>query len=123
MGFAIGDTALNVATPIPQIDRKGIVMDVDYIRTLIEEYDIEKILLGYPLNMDGTKSKMVQETESFFNLLKSKINVEIDFIDERLSSFEAEEMIKSIQADYKKRKNIVDSISALVILRDYMERK
>jgi RNase H-fold protein (predicted Holliday junction resolvase) len=49
--------------------------------------------------------------------------VPVDFIDERLTSFEAEELLKDYKPDFKKRKKILDSISALVILRSYMERK
>ena len=122
-GFAIGDTTINTASPIDQLERKGIEMDIDYIKTIVEEYDINKILIGYPLNMDGTKSEMAIETEKFSELLRSQINLEIELYDERLTSFEAEELLKSFQSDYQKRKNVRDSISALVFLRDYMEKK
>ena len=132
-GFAIGDTTINTASPIDQLDRKGIEMDIDYIKTIVEEYDISKVLIGYPLNMDGSKSEMAKKTilhilnpenwEKFSELLRSKIDIEIELYDERLTTFEAEEILKSFQSDYQKRKNVKDSISALVLLRDYMGKK
>lgn len=123
LGFALGDTLINSATPLRQIDRKNITQDIDYIKGLIDEYDVQKIVTGYPLNMDGTQSKITAEVEEFSAALQKKIAIPVDFIDERLTSFEAEELLKEYKPDYKKRKKILDSISALVILRSYMERK
>jgi putative Holliday junction resolvase len=123
LGFALGDTIINIATPLKQIDRKNITQDINYIKELIDEYDIQKIVTGYPLNMNGTQSKITTEVENFSAALQEKIDIPVDFIDERLTSFEAEELLKVHKPDYKKRKKILDSISALVILRSYMERE
>ena len=121
MGFALGDTTINTATPLEQINRKSQEQDINYIRDLIAEYDIDKIVTGYPLNMDGTKSKISAEVETFSKTLQERIKIPVDFMDERLTSFEAEELLKNHKPDYKKRKKIIDSISALIILRSYME--
>lgn len=123
LGFALGDTLINSATPLRQIDRKNLTQDIDYIKELIDEYDVQKIVTGYPLNMDGTQSKITAEVEKFSAALQKKIAVPVDFIDERLTSFEAEELLKDYKPDFRKRKKILDSISALVILRSYMEKK
>ncbi|MCP5103766.1 MAG: Holliday junction resolvase RuvX [bacterium] len=123
MGFAVGNTVIRTATPIEPIARKNEEMDTRYIKNLIDEYDISRIVIGYPLNMDGTKSRITEKVEHFAEQLKKEIAVEIEFADERLTSFEAEEMLKEHQQDYKKRKKVLDSISALVILRSYMESK
>lgn len=122
-GFAIGDTTTNIALPINPLNRKTIEKDINYIKNLLNEYCINKVLIGYPLNMNGTKSKIINEVESFSEILKKKINIDINFFDERLTSFEAEEILKPFKRDYKKRKKIIDSISALLILRSYMEDK
>ena len=121
MGFAIGDTALRTAAPITPIKRKNKEQDIQHIKNLIPEYDINKIIVGYPLNMNGTKNKITLQVENFFKHIKKKIKIETEFVDERLTSFEAEELLKSHQPNYKKRKQILDSISALIILRSYME--
>jgi putative Holliday junction resolvase len=123
MGFAIGNAIIHTAAPIDPITRKDEHTDIQYINHLLDEYDISKIIIGYPLNMDGTRGAITLEVEAFAEKLKKEIapGIEIDFIDERLSSFEAEEMLKSFQQDYKKRKKNLDSISAMVLLRSYME--
>ncbi|MCU0288870.1 MAG: Holliday junction resolvase RuvX [Acidobacteria bacterium] len=122
MGFAVGNIILKTATPLPPLTRQNEQQDIAYIKKLIDEYDIVKIIIGYPLNMDGTKSDFSVRVEEFARLIREHFAIEIDFVDERLTSFEAEEMLKEFQQDYKKRKKILDSISALVILRSYMEK-
>lgn len=121
MGFAVGNTILKTATPIAPLVRQNEQQDIIYIQNLIDEYDIVKIIIGYPLNMDGTKSGFTHQVENFARLIKEHFTIETDFVDERLTSFEAEEMLKEFQQDYKKRKKMLDSVSALVILRSYME--
>jgi len=123
LGFALGDTIINIAIPLKQINRKNSAQDIQYIKDLIAEYDVEKIVAGYPLHMDGSKSKISAAVENFSRSLRNKAHIPVDFIDERLTSFEAEELLKTHQPDYRKRKKVLDSISALVILRSYMEKK
>ncbi len=121
MGFAVGDTATHTAAPLKQINRKNKERDIDYIRNLVKEYEVDRMIIGYPLNMDGTESTTSKEVEAFCDLLKDKLDLPIDLFDERLTSFEAEEMLKTFQPNFKKRKKVLDSISALIILTTYME--
>jgi putative Holliday junction resolvase len=123
MGFAVGNTVINTAVLIEPIDRKNSRQVVEHIKRLVSDYEIERILLGYPLNMDGSKSPITREVEHFAQRLGKSLvpGLEITFMDERLSSFEAEEELKTLHRDYKKRKKILDSMSALVILRHHMD--
>lgn len=121
MGFAVGNTELGTTTPINPLTRKNQQHDNIYIQNIIAEYDINKIIIGHPLNMDGTKSDFTLQVEHFARQIMEHFTIETELVDERLSSFEADEMLKEFQRDYKKRKKILDSISALVILRTYME--
>lgn len=121
MGFAVGNTDLRTATPIATMTRQNDRQDIMYLQKVVDEYDITKIIIGYPLNMDGTKSTFTFRVEDFARQIKELFAIETEFVDERLTSFEAEEMLKEIQQDYKKRKKVLDSVSALVILKSYME--
>ena len=123
MGFAVGNYFIRTATPIAPLVRKNEEKDFQYIKQLIDEYDISKIIIGYPLNMDGTKSETTLQVEQFARQLKENIDIETEFVDERLTSFEAHELLKSQHPDYKKRKKILDSVSALIILRTYLEKE
>jgi len=125
MGFAIGNTAINTSAPIDPLTYKNTTHALEHIQQLITEYDIVQILIGYPLNMDGTKSSSTEQVEHFTRRLKKTLapGITTQYVDERLSSFEAEEELKSLQPNFKKRKKILDSISALMILRRFMEKK
>lgn len=121
LGFAIGNSSLKSATPLTQVPRKTPGYDLKTIRQLIAEYDIEQIVIGYPLLLDGSRSDTTAAVEKFHDWLKREIGLPIELIDETLTSFEAEEMLKSIHPDFKKRKKVLDSVSALIILRNYLE--
>jgi putative Holliday junction resolvase len=125
MGFAVGNPTINTAAPIDPINYKNTNHALEHIKQLISEYDITQILIGYPLNMDGTKSSITEQVEHFTRRLKKTLapGIATHYVDERLSSFEAEEELKPLQANYKKRKKIIDSMSALMILRRFMEKK
>jgi putative Holliday junction resolvase len=123
--MGIGNPTISTAAPIDPITYKNINHALEHIKQLISEYDITQILIGYPLNMDGSKSSVTGQVEHFTRRLKKTLapGIATHYVDERLSSFEAEEELKPLQANYKKRKKIIDSMSALMILRRFMEKK
>lgn len=123
MGFAVGSLTLKVSTPLDHLNRKDIRADLIYIKDLINNHDIGKIIIGLPLNMDGTKGKIVSEVEGFYRFLKKRIKIGIEMIDERLTSFEAEEILKVQIPDFRKRKGKLDSMSAVIILDQYFGGK
>lgn len=123
IGFAVGNLMIKTATPIDPIVRKNSKEAVQYIKQLVHEYDVSRIIIGYPLNMDGTPSYMTTHVENFMRRLQRSMGPDFPVIpiDERLSSFEAEEELKTLHHDYKKRKKYLDSMSALILLNRYME--
>lgn len=123
MGFAVGNTSINTATPLDPVSRKNSKQVIEHIKTLVDAYDIERIVLGYPLNMDGSKSAITQQVEHFTRRLKKAVGagIAVSWADERLSSVEAREDMTHVRSGLKKRKAVIDSLSALVILRRFME--
>ena len=94
------------------------------IEELLNEYDIDCLVLGNPINMDGTKGKRAEETELFLHKLKSRFNkINIVLVDERLTTVEAHKTMNFLDIDNKKKKNIVDTISAVYILEGYINKK
>ena len=120
MGFSIGDTSVKTATPLPPMNRKKPAHDLIHIKKILDDYEIDKIILGYPLNMNGSHGPVTRKVEAFKSFLSKNIDIEIQFVDERLSSFEAEELLKPIIKSNQKRKKIIDSTAALVILKSYL---
>ncbi len=119
LGFAIGSVEVHTATPIDHWQRQSMNADISRIRTIIDDHDIEKIILGLPLNMDGSDSGTTIEVKKFYRYLKKKLPLEIEMVDERLTSFEAEELLKTQIKDYRQRKGKLDSMAAVVLLNAY----
>ena len=123
IGFAVGNTVIRTAVPIEPVERRNSKQVIAHIRELLDQYDIQLVIVGYPLNMDGTKSTVTEQVEHFTNRLKRAVEpgVAVKLIDERLSSFEARENLKSHPVEFKKMKHMVDSMAAVVILNRFMD--
>lgn len=124
-GFAITDglniTVQGLETVINDGKDRILLKKID---ELLENYEIDTIVVGMPYNMNGTKSKRVELTEKFIHKLKCKYNkLKIDFIDERLTTVAAHKTMNALNVNKHKKRNIVDTISAVYILEMYVEKK
>ena len=123
VGIAISDalniTAQGLETIYNNGNDKIILKKID---ELLEKYEIETIVVGYPLNMNGTKSERTEVTEKFIHKLKCKYNkLKIKLIDERLTTVAAHKTMNLLDVNKNKKKNIVDTISAVYILETYLK--
>lgn len=125
VGIAITD-ALNItAQGLETIQRNG--SDKVILRRLDEilaTYEIETIVVGMPLNMNGTISERAKVTEEFIHKLKCKYNqLKIETVDERLTTVEAHKTMNFLEVNKNKKRDIVDTISAMYILETYLNKK
>ena len=91
---------------------------------ILEEYKIDTIVVGMPLNMDGSKTFRVQATNKFIHKLKCKYNkIKIETVDERLTTVQAHRTMNDLGVKAKNKKNIVDTLSAVYILETFINRK
>ena len=123
-GFAITDslniTVQGLETVVNDGNDKILLKKID---ELLENYEIDTIVVGMPYNMNGTKSKRVELTEKFIHKLKCKYNkLKIDFIDERLTTVAAHKTMNELNVNKHKKRNIVDTISAVYILETYVKK-
>lgn len=124
VGIAITD-ALNITVQgLETIHHQGndkIVLK--RLEEILNEYEIDTLVIGMPLNMNGAKTQRVEVTEKFIHKLKCKFNkIKIETIDERLTTVAAHKTMNFLNVDKKKKKNIVDTISAVYILETYMKK-
>jgi putative Holliday junction resolvase len=119
IGLAVGDTLTRVATPLPLVVAANRRVALDEIVRQAEEFEVERIVVGYPLNMDGSRGPACVAVERFAAALRKRTGLTVVLVDEKLSSFEAEEMGKEIEHDFRKRKAFLDSMAAQVILQSY----
>ena len=90
------------------------------IRELCEQYDVEKIVLGLPLNMDDTMGDRAEKTLEFKKELERRLSVPVLLVDERLTTVEAIEIMDEAGIKVSEREKYVDMIAATIILQDYM---
>ena len=125
VGIAISDSLGITAQGLETIHYKGndkiLLKRLDEI---MDEYEISTIVVGMPINMNGTKTERVEVTNKFIHKLKCKYNkIKIDTIDERLTTVEAHRTMNDLNINNRKKKNLVDTISAVYILEMYMNKK
>ena len=90
---------------------------------ILEQYEIDTIVVGLPYNMNGTKSERTEITEKFIHKLKCKYNkIKIELIDERLTTVAAHKTMNFLDINKYKKRNIVDTISAVYILETYLNK-
>lgn len=121
LGLALGNTGLRTATPLPPLHRGELARDVAHLRKVREDYGVECLLFGRPLNMDGTPGRIMAAAENFANHLRRQLNLPLFWQDERLSSIAADELLARNEPDPFKRKAMRDSVAAMVFLNDFLE--
>lgn len=93
------------------------------LEELFKQYEIDTIVVGLPINMDGTKAERVEITEKFIHKLKCKFNkVKIEEVDERLTTVAAHRTMNYLNINKSEKRNVVDTISAVYILETYMNK-
>ena len=125
VGIAITDELNITAQGLETIQRKG--SDKIVLRRLDEIFEkynnVDTIVVGMPLNMNGTMSERAEITQKFVHKLKCKYNkMKIDTIDERLTTVEAQKTMNFLDVNKHKKRNIVDTISAVYILETYLNK-
>ena len=123
IGIALTDALGLTVQGRPTRIRTNLNEDIDHIRMLIEEDHVRKLVVGYPKHMDGKASHQTEKTKAFVRKMESVLSIPIIFWDERLTSFAAEEHLKELGLDWRKRKKHVDELAATLILEDYLSRR
>ncbi len=124
VGIAISDALGITAQGLKTIHHNGndkiLLKELDNI---LNEYEISTFVVGMPYNMNGTSSDRVEITNKFIHKLKCKYNnIQIETIDERLTTVEAHRTMNDLNINPQNKKNIVDTISAVYILEIYMNK-
>ncbi|MDQ2066633.1 Holliday junction resolvase RuvX [Xinfangfangia sp. CPCC 101601] len=122
IGVAISDLRRQVATPTEIIRRVKFTEDAAKLLQIIAAREIQGIVLGLPLNMDGSVGPRVQSTQAFARNLTRLTELPIAFWDERLSTVAAERALLEADASRKRRKEVIDAVAAGYILQGALDR-
>ena len=122
IGVAITDSGGSLATPYEVVTRTG-SRDEDHrlIIAIVEEVEAEIVVVGLPLSLDGTEGKAAQGARQEAEAIGQTISVPIELHDERLTTVEAERILKEQGLDAAERRNVVDKVAAAILLQAWME--
>ncbi len=121
IGLAICDELQLTVRPLTTIRHPELNQAPQRISQLAEEYDIETLVVGLPLNMDGTSGEAVEKVKAFVAELQPQVSVPIKLVDERLTSYEADQILREMGVGLKERKAKSDEYAAVLILQDYLD--
>ncbi|MCR4723585.1 MAG: Holliday junction resolvase RuvX [Eubacteriales bacterium] len=123
IGVAVSDLLGITAQGAGFIASEGEEKDIEKIKALIKEKDVGLLLVGYPINMDGTEGNKGAKVREQFERMKEVLPCEVMLWDERLSTKEAQRVLASAGKNWKKIRNSVDETAAQIILQSYLDTK
>lgn len=126
IGIAISDELGFTAQPVETVERNGenkLRKSLARISEIVREKNIQKIVVGLPVNMSGKRGERVTRTLEFVEKLKLRVDIPIVMQDERLTTVEANEILRESGVRCEERKRYIDQIAASIILKEYMERQ
>jgi putative Holliday junction resolvase len=121
IGIAVSDALRITAQGRTTLRRTAWEADLAYLRRIVEENEVEKIVVGNPLHMDGRESPQGRKIAQFAAKLSDTLGIPVIFWDERLTSFAAEQHLEEMGLNWRDRKKHVDRIAAMFILQNYLD--
>lgn len=128
IGVAVSDELFVTAQGVTTIERVGIRKDAGKVMDLIREYGCDTVVLGLPLNLDGSDSVQTKKVRAFRTMLENKMrssgmaHVRVDWQDERFTTVIAERVLIEANVRRKARKEVIDKQAAIIILQSYMDK-
>lgn len=125
LGISISDTTKTIASALKTIrfEDSNYNSLIPELKSIIEEYEVSKIVLGLPKNMNNTMGERCETTIRFQKLLIDEFNIDVVLQDERLTTVEATHYMLEADISRKKRKKKIDSLAANIILQTYLDRE
>jgi len=121
IGLAMSDLLGITAQGLPTLQRTRIRDDLDALARVIDENNVTLILMGHPLHMSGHEGRQAEYTREFAARLANRTGLEIRFWDERLTTVEAQRVLRSSGIGIEKRARAVDRLSAVILLSSYLD--
>ena len=123
IGVAVGQEITGTASPLAALKARDGIPDWNVIEKLYEEWQPQLVVVGLPLNMDGTEQEVTQRAKKFATRLHGRFKVAVDLCDERLTTTDAKSMVFELGGYKKLTKEKIDSVSACVIFTSWVENQ
>lgn len=123
IGLAVSDALGITAQGITTLQRRNKRTDLAELRKVISEYAVSEIVVGYPLRLSGTASAQTGKVTEFAEVLKKTFGLPVHLWDERLSSAQANRLLRETDMSIRRRAEVVDQMAAVLILQSFMENR
>jgi len=121
IGVAVSDPLCLTAQGVKTVRRKSLEADLNAIESLVREYGADEIMIGLPLNMNGSVGPSVKMAKSFGREVEKRLPIRITYRDERYSTMAANRILLEGDISRKKRKAVIDKIAAAYVLQGYLD--
>ena len=121
IGVAISDETETISSPLTTIPGDNTNRAIKGIKEIIDSRDVLKVIIGLPLNMNGSEGPKAMEALEFADKLRKKLLIDVVTFDERLTTKQGEDMLIQADVSRKKRKSVIDKIAAQIILQTYLD--
>ena len=123
LGVSLSDETATIASVLKTIRYSEEKVLLNELKSIIEEFNIKEVILGLPLNMNGSDSVRGAETFEFKKKIEDNLKVKVHLQDERLSTTEAEKLLIQTKIRRKNRKKVIDSLAAVIILQTFLDKE
>lgn len=123
IGVAVSDPSGSVATPVKVIATAEALGDARVLRRLVDDYEVELIVIGLPLSLDGSEGPQALQTRSTGDRLVCALGVQVEYFDERLSSAQAKRAMTDAGVSDKGKRGSVDMVAAAIFLQSYLDSR
>ncbi len=123
IGVAGCDRTGLIAHGITTIERRSWQADLEQLQALVDSRQIDTLVVGLPYNMDGTLGYQARQVQKFARAAAKQLNLTLEYVDERLTSFEAEQMMHAQGISTRSHKGVVDRKAAAIILQQWLEQQ
>jgi len=121
IGLAVSDELGLTAQGLPTYQRTNKRDDFNHLRRLIREYGVREIVVGLPLRMSGVEGAQAEKVQAFAEELRGKFKLPVHLFDERLTSVEANRVLRETEMSIRRRAEVVDQLAAVLILQSFLE--
>ncbi len=122
IGVALTDALCIISSPYEVFQNLSPEQSLQHLNDLIKQFNVDEVAMGLPLNMDGSEGERAKIHKDFGQKLSDLSGVNVVFVDERLTSAEAEELLIQSKVRREKRKELIDKIAAQIILQTYLNQ-
>jgi putative Holliday junction resolvase len=123
IGLALSDELRLTAQPLGTLLRTNRQADLRRLRETCRSHAVSRIIVGHPLHINGDAGEMADESARFATRLRKELGLEVELVDERLTSWEARQIRPASRSDESRKRQPVDDLAAAVLLRDYLEQQ